>query len=152
MCWKSQWNRPRTCCPTRFIRSSVTKRNSPQKVLTDTVDQIIADRKAALDRAEAVPNDILQIMLTARDRQTGQRLPDDNIRAQLITFLIAGHETTSGMLSYALYYISKNPHIETQLIEEVDRVLGRDYQPPSRPSQTWTDSTSPDGSSKKRCA
>ena len=103
------------------------KKELAAKVLTDTVDQIIADRKAALDRGEAVPSDILQIMLTARDRQTGQRLPDDNIRAQLITFLIAGHETTSGMLSYALYYISTNPHIEAQLIEEVDRVLGRDY-------------------------
>lgn len=113
--------------PDRFHPIQRHKKEAASKVLTDTVDQIIRDRKAMLARNEAVPNDMLQIMLTARDRQTGKRLPDDNIRAQLITFLIAGHETTSGMLSYALYYISKSPLIEQKLIEEVDRVLGRDY-------------------------
>jgi cytochrome P450/NADPH-cytochrome P450 reductase len=117
----------RNFLPDTFHPLQRHKKESAQKVLIDTVDQIIIDRKAAMQRGEAVPSDILQIMLTARDRQTGKRLPDDNIRAQLITFLIAGHETTSGMLSYALYYISKNPHIEAQLIAEVDRVLGRDF-------------------------
>ena len=34
-----------------------------------------------------------------------------NIRAQCITFLVAGHETTSGLLSFALYYLLKNPDI-----------------------------------------
>ncbi len=113
--------------PDSFHPIQTHRREAAQKVLNETVDQIIADRKAALDRGESMPSDILQIMLTVRDRVTGKRLSDDNIRAQLVTFLIAGHETTSGMLSYALYYISKNPHIEAKLIEEVDRVLGRDY-------------------------
>jgi cytochrome P450/NADPH-cytochrome P450 reductase len=117
----------RNLLPDRFHVLQRHKKDAASKVLSDTVDQIISERKAMMQRNEAVPNDMLQIMLTARDRQTGQRLPDDNIREQLITFLIAGHETTSGMLSYALYYISKSPHIEQKLIEEVDRVLGRDY-------------------------
>ena len=113
--------------PDSFHPIQQHRREAAQKVLIETVDQIIADRKASLARGESVPSDMLQIMLTVRDRVTGQRLKDDNIRAQLVTFLIAGHETTSGMLSYALYYISKNPHIEAKLIEEIDRVLGRDY-------------------------
>lgn len=117
----------RNLLPDRFHVLQRHKKDAASKVLSDTVDQIISERKGMMQRNEAVPNDMLQIMLTARDRQTGQRLPDDNIREQLITFLIAGHETTSGMLSYALYYISKNPLIEQKLIEEVDRVLGRDY-------------------------
>jgi cytochrome P450/NADPH-cytochrome P450 reductase len=66
-------------------------------------------------------------MLTTRDRLTGNKLPDDNIRDQLLTLLIAGHETTSGALSYTLYYIARHPEVERQLIAEVDRVLGRDY-------------------------
>ena len=45
------------------------------------------------------------------DKQTGEKLPDDNIRAQCITFLIAGHETTSGLLSFAIYYLIKNPDV-----------------------------------------
>lgn len=103
------------------------KRDQGQRVLTETVDKIISERRRVLEAGGKVPNDILQTMLTARDRMTGKRLPDDNVRAQLITFLIAGHETTSGLLSYALYFLSANPAIEAKLVEEADRVLGRDY-------------------------
>lgn len=103
------------------------KREQGQRVLTEAVDKIISERRRVLEAGGKVPNDILQTMLTARDRVTGKRLPDDNIRAQLITFLIAGHETTSGLLSYALYFLSANPAIEDKLVEEADRVLGRDY-------------------------
>ena len=41
------------------------------------------------------------------------------------TFLIAGHETTSGMLSFAVYFLLNNPHVLQKAYEEVDRVLGR---------------------------
>ena len=44
-------------------------------------------------------------MLSGVDRKTGERLDDLNIRYQVITFLIAGHETTSGLLSFAVYYL-----------------------------------------------
>src|SRR5260370_32639324 len=42
------------------------------------------------------------------------------------TFLIAGHETTSGMLSFAVYFLLNNPHVMQKAYEEVDHVLGRD--------------------------
>lgn len=103
------------------------RRERANTILKETVDRIVRERRAALERGDAVPNDILQTMLTARDRVTGKRLDDANIRHQLITFLIAGHETTSGLLSYALYYLSQNPQIEAKLCGEVDRVLGRDF-------------------------
>lgn len=113
--------------PDFFHPISRHKRERANAVLLDTVDRIIAERRSALGRGEAVPNDILQAMLTTRDKVTGKRLPDDNIRAQLITFLVAGHETTSGLLSYALHSISTNPEVERRLLAEVDAVLGRDY-------------------------
>lgn len=47
-------------------------------------------------------------MLEAKDPVTGERLDDENIRYQIITFLIAGHETTSGLLSFAIYCLLKN--------------------------------------------
>ncbi|MFO0602708.1 MAG: cytochrome P450 [Polyangiales bacterium] len=111
------------------------RRDKAAGVLAETVDALIRDRRAALARGDAVPNDMLQVMLTSRDKVTGKRLPDDNIRAQLVTFLIAGHETTSGLLSYALYRLATNPAAEEKLVEEVDRVFGRDYS--YRP--TWGD-------------
>lgn len=43
---------------------------------------------------------------------------------QLLTFLIAGHETTSGMLTFATYYLLKNPAALRALREELDSVVG----------------------------
>lgn len=102
------------------------KRERADAVLNETVDALIARRREAIEREEVLPNDMLQTMLTARDRVSGQRLPDDNIRHQLITLLVAGHETTSGTLSYALHELCRNAHVEARLADEVDRVLGTD--------------------------
>ena len=57
------------------------------------VDRLIAERRAQGGAADTT--DLLGRMLTGVDRQSGEGLPDGNIRAQCITFLIAGHETTS---------------------------------------------------------
>lgn len=70
------------------------------------VDKIIAERKASGDQGGT---DLLARMLTAKDPETGQQLDDQNIRYQIITFLIAGHETTSGLLSFAIYFLLKHP-------------------------------------------
>lgn len=84
------------------------------------VDKIIADRKAKGDQGET---DLLARMLSAKDPETGEQLDDENIRYQIITFLIAGHETTSGLLSFTIYYLLKNPDVLKKAYEEVDRVL-----------------------------
>ena len=88
-------------------------------------------------------------MLTGVDKQTGERLPDENIRAQCITFLIAGHETTSGLLSFAIYYLMKNPDVLAQAYDEVDRVLGGTDAADVRPGPP-ADATS-GRSSTRRC-
>jgi cytochrome P450 / NADPH-cytochrome P450 reductase len=65
-------------------------------------------------------------MLNNVDKQTGERLDDTNIRYQIITFLVAGHETTSGLLSFTLYALLHHPDVLARAYEEVDRVLGSD--------------------------
>ena len=47
-----------------------------------------------------------------------------NIRYQLINFLVAGHETTSGALSFALYYLAREPEVFDRARAEVDEVWG----------------------------
>ncbi|WP_053363135.1 cytochrome P450 [Bacillus sp. FJAT-27251] len=84
------------------------------------VDKLIADRRARGDQGET---DLLARMLSAKDPQTGEQLDDQNIRYQIITFLIAGHETTSGLLSFALYFLLKHPEVLKKAYEEVDSVL-----------------------------
>lgn len=70
--------------------------------------------------------DLLGLMLRGQDPQTGRGLTDENIRFQLITFLIAGHETTSGLLSFATYYLLSTPRAYRALQKEIDDVLGSD--------------------------
>lgn len=91
------------------------------------VDTLIQERKAAGPEA-ATRRDLLGYMLTGVDHQTGERLDDLNIRYQIMTFLIAGHETTSSLLSWALYFLTRQPEAEvlTRAYNEVDRVLGGD--------------------------
>src|ERR1700719_3225137 len=89
------------------------------------VDAIVAERRKNAEAAED-KKDMLGAMMTGVDRSTGEQLDDVNIRYQINTFLIAGHETTSGLLSYTLYALLKHPEILKKAYEEVDRVLGPD--------------------------
>jgi cytochrome P450/NADPH-cytochrome P450 reductase len=89
------------------------------------MDHIIAERKQKMQTGP-VKNDLLNAMLTGVDKQSGERLDDRNIRYQMITFLIAGHETTSGLLAFAIYFLLKHPDVLKRAYAEVDRVLGRD--------------------------
>jgi cytochrome P450/NADPH-cytochrome P450 reductase len=89
------------------------------------VDEIIAERRKNADATDA-KKDMLNAMMTGVDRATGTQLDDVNIRYQINTFLIAGHETTSGMLSCTIYALLKHPEVLKKAYEEVDRVLGPD--------------------------
>ena len=84
------------------------------------VDDVIAERRAHPTDG----NDLLNLMLTNADPETGQKLDDVNIRFQVVTFLIAGHETTSGLLTFALYLLMRHPGVLAQAYAEVDRVIG----------------------------
>jgi cytochrome P450/NADPH-cytochrome P450 reductase len=89
------------------------------------VDEIVAERRRNAEAAEGM-KDMLGAMMTGVDRATGEQLDDVNIRYQINTFLIAGHETTSGLLSCTLYALLKHPEVLKKAYEEVDRVLGPD--------------------------
>lgn len=118
---------PKRLLPEVFYHEARKRRAAADKIMLEEVETIICERRAAMAAGGAVPTDLLQVMLTTPDRVTGQKLPDDNIRGQLIVLLIAGHETTSGMLAYALYHLWKYPETLEKLIAEVDQVLGRDF-------------------------
>jgi cytochrome P450/NADPH-cytochrome P450 reductase len=95
------------------------------KFMNDMVDRIIQERRENGEDLASKP-DLLSYMLSGVDRKSGERLDDLNIRYQIITFLIAGHETTSGLLSFAIHALLQNPHVLARAVEEVDRVLGPD--------------------------
>jgi cytochrome P450/NADPH-cytochrome P450 reductase len=88
------------------------------------VDEIVAERRGASVADDK--KDMLAAMMTGVDRATGEQLDDVNIRYQINTFLIAGHETTSGLLSCTIYALLKHPDVLKKAYEEVDSVLGPD--------------------------
>jgi cytochrome P450/NADPH-cytochrome P450 reductase len=99
-------------------------------LMTSTVQGIIDERRGSGDPGD----DLLGCMLVGVDKD-GARLPDRDIVSQCITFLIAGHETTSGLLSFAIHYLSRHPEIAERARAEVDEVLGTDPTVPPSDAQ-----------------
>nr|WP_245647325.1 cytochrome P450 [Microtetraspora niveoalba] len=95
--------------------------------MRELVDDVIRERRAGGGGGGGT--DLLGLMLEASDPRTGERLSDANIRDQVLTFLIAGHETTSGLLSFAMYNLLRNPHVLARAYAEVDRLLPGDTVP-----------------------
>ncbi|KAI9224647.1 cytochrome P450 [Blastocladiella britannica] len=115
---------------TRFYKMWPTAANanfeSSMAMMQNTVDQVIAERKANPDPTK---RDLLNFMLN-NTTESGEHLSDANIRDQVITFLIAGHETTSTLLSWTLWLLTRNPAVEAKAIEEAVRVCGSDPSVP----------------------
>ncbi|MFO0621050.1 MAG: cytochrome P450 [Polyangia bacterium] len=106
----------------RLMLSTTRQYESDIEYLHSVTAELIKKRRKLAK--EETPTDLLSRMLNARDPLTGETLDDDNIRNQLVTFLIAGHETTSGLLSFATYLLLQNPDVMARAQAEVDRVLG----------------------------
>ena len=111
-----------------FSKTKLKRLDGDAQTMFAVVDKIIADRKAefAASGDTTTKTDLLSYMLTGTDKKTGEKLDDTNIRYQIITFLIAGHETTSGLLAFTLYFLLKHPDVLARAREEVDRVFGTD--------------------------
>ncbi|MFD3656701.1 bifunctional cytochrome P450/NADPH--P450 reductase [Streptomyces sp. NPDC058620] len=111
---------------TRLRRADGKNYHENIQLMRDLVESVIKERRQGKGTGE---EDLLGLMLEATDPETGKRLADDNVRDQVVTFLIAGHETTSGLLSFATYSLMRNPHILAQAYAEVDRLLPGDTVP-----------------------
>ncbi|OTA65736.1 cytochrome P450 [Hypoxylon sp. EC38] len=89
-------------------------------VLRETAETVLKERVANPTNER---KDLLTAMLKGRDSLTGQKISDESIIDNLITFLVAGHETTSGTLSYAMYRLLKNPEAYRKVQQEVGEVI-----------------------------
>ncbi len=84
------------------------------------VDRIIAERV----REGRDHGDLLSMLLAARDADTGEPMPPKQIRDEVLTLLLAGHETTANALGWTFYLLSGAPEVEEKLHAELDQVLG----------------------------
>ena len=73
--------------------------------------------------------DILSMLISARD-EAGQPMTDEELRDELFTLMIAGHDTTATAMAWALYWIHQNPEVLEKLLQELD-TLGDSPDPMS---------------------
>ena len=110
----------------RAIAGSARQHREDVALMEGIVDEVIQARR---DGAAPEAPDLLDLMLRTAHPVTGARLDPVNIRQQVITFIIAGHETTSGALSFALYYLTRDREALTRAQAEVDALWGRGGDP-----------------------
>ncbi|MGZ4135295.1 MAG: cytochrome P450, partial [Tumebacillaceae bacterium] len=101
-----------------------TKGNRMHKNAMDVLNEAVY---ALIERKKHMPregkHDLLSLLLETRD-ENGQPIPDREIRDQILTILIAGHETTANALSWVWYLLSQHPEVQAQFHHELDTVLG----------------------------
>ncbi len=92
-----------------------------QGTLNEVVARIISERRA--DGLED-KGDLLSMFMLARDEETGVGMSDEHLRAEVLTMMLAGHETTATTLTWAWALLHQNPEAERKLHAELDAVLG----------------------------
>ena len=88
----------------------------------DRLDDVVADIVAQRRRADEDAGDVVSMLLSARD-EAGGRMSDETIRDEVLTLLLAGHETTAQALTFTFHLLARHPEIEQKLLAEIDAVL-----------------------------
>src|SRR6185436_9195191 len=68
--------------------------------------------------------DLLSILVQAQDADDGSRMTERQVRDEVMTLYMAGHETTAVTLSWTWYLLAQHPEVEARLADELRRVLG----------------------------
>ena len=102
-----------------------THKNRKFQKAMDTLDEVVLG--TIEERRVSEPkNDLLQMFMESVDTDTGETMDDAQLRDEVMTIFLAGHETTANALTWALYLLSKNPGVARSVREEVRRVAGEE--------------------------
>ena len=107
--------------PTRENREYKQALSTIEGIVWDLIEEREGTHHAGGAGEEDEPMDLLSILLRARDR--GEQ-SDENLRDEMVTMLLAGHDTTALTLTYTWYLLSEHPEVESQLHDEIDSLLG----------------------------
>ena len=103
-----------------------------KKDLDSIVYSIIKEHRKKLDKGDDTEShdDLLLTLLQAQDEEAGiGRMTDEQLRDEVMTIFLAGHETTANALTWTYYLLSENPLIETRLQEELYSIFGNSRTP-----------------------
>jgi len=115
--------------PLAFPPKVPTPRNRAFMAAIHTLDGAIFDLIARRRRDPDAADDLLAMLMCARDAETGEGMSDRQLRDEIITFLIAGHETVASALVWTWYALSLHPAVERKLHRELMTVS--DHRPPT---------------------
>ncbi|MFY9600078.1 MAG: cytochrome P450 [Pseudolabrys sp.] len=95
------------------------------RVFESAIDTIISARRERIAAdPDGAPRDILTFLLNAADPETGEALSEAEIRANILTFIAAGHETTANCISWSLFLLSQSGEWRERVQAEADREFG----------------------------
>jgi cytochrome P450 len=89
-----------------------------------TLDALVYDIIDSRERSGDAGDDLLGMLMTARDEETGERMSRGQLRDEIMTFLLAGHETTAVALAWTWYLLARNPDVAERTHAEVVAALG----------------------------
>jgi cytochrome P450 len=95
------------------------------RVFESAIDTIISTRRERIAAdPDSAPRDILTFLLEAADPETGEALSEAEIRANILTFIAAGHETTANCISWSLFLLSQSGKWRKRVQAEADCEIG----------------------------
>jgi cytochrome P450 len=101
-----------------------TPRNLRFRKAKQELDEVVYGIIKARRHSNVDNGDLLSMLLLARDEDTGEGMSDEQLRDEVMTILIAGHETGAAALTWSWYLLARNPDVENRLVGELQKVLG----------------------------
>ncbi len=108
-----------------FMEKLPTRENHAAKKAIRQLDRIvyrIIQERHQHPQADDM-SDLLTMLMTATDADTGEAMNDHQLRDEVMTLFLAGHETTANALAWTWYLLSENPAVAEQLYAELDSIL-----------------------------
>ncbi|MBN9042200.1 MAG: cytochrome P450 [Rhizobiales bacterium 62-47] len=97
-----------------------------RKRWTQFIQALIAERRASGKNEGAPPRDLFELMVAARDPETGAAFSDEQLGDQVATMILAGHETTATALFWSLYLLALDPATQDDVAAEVRNIAASD--------------------------
>jgi cytochrome P450 len=108
----------------RIAPSFPTPKNLRYRRAKHTLDELVLRIIGERRRSGEPGSDLLGLLLAARDEATGEGMSDDDLRDEVMTLVLAGHETTANALTWAFSLLATSPDVVTRLRAEIREVLG----------------------------
>jgi cytochrome P450 len=115
--------------PASMPRFGRRKARPALRLFDRAIDEVISRRRRRIaENPEHAPQDLLTLLLRAQDPETGDKLSEEDVRSNILTFIAAGHETTANCLTWSVFLLSQSPEWYDRVRAEAERELNGDHE------------------------